>query len=263
MPEVLQEKKDGKKYDEPDLKKGMYTVQNFADVLQTLAYMCSSTESEAIFEGDNSPVPGQLKDWLADGVKIFQAMSEEESNELLEGMQGSPFYLSGKNAGLEKAGARNSKADQEHLQAAHDHLVSMGAKCPSVPMDDAKDPPADNQDMGNKGVKAPEPSSTGPAGKADAADDLQKLDLGQIHKALVAAGSALAEIKTELAASKEENAALKAQVEKIAKMPQPMPGLLKVIGKGEDPDTAIEVEVQPGVHDPKRAEALIKQHGGK
>lgn len=30
---------------------------------------------------------------------------------------------------IEKAGARNSAADQEHLQSAHDHLVSAGASC--------------------------------------------------------------------------------------------------------------------------------------
>ena len=32
---------------------------------------------------------------------------------------------------LEKAGARHSKLDMQHLQAAHDHLVDMGADCDS------------------------------------------------------------------------------------------------------------------------------------
>lgn len=117
------------------VEKSMYDVQNFADVLQTLSYMCGSSVAEATAEGDNSAVPAKLNAWLKSGIAIFQAMSIEESNELVSSMQDSPMYLAGQTAGLEKAGARNSAKDTASIQKAHDATVAAGAAC--APMDKA------------------------------------------------------------------------------------------------------------------------------
>lgn len=53
---------------------------------------------------------------------------------------------------IEKAGARNSASDQEHLQSAHDHLVSAGASC--VPSKSARTKDADTEDDSDVGSLA-------------------------------------------------------------------------------------------------------------
>jgi hypothetical protein len=63
--------------------KGMWNVQAFADCLQCLANVAMSAQADADYEGDASPVPEALRAWMSEGVKIFQAMSNEESNELV------------------------------------------------------------------------------------------------------------------------------------------------------------------------------------
>jgi hypothetical protein len=55
-----------------------------------------------------------------------------------------------------KVGARNSSADQAHIQTAHDNLVSAGASCPTPKSLDVKDAPP-----------APAPAE----GESDPADD--------------------------------------------------------------------------------------------
>ena len=66
-----------------DLEKGMYAVGRFAECLETLSYITVSAEYEAQSEGDGSPVPANLRDWLKEGAKIFAAMAKEEVDELV------------------------------------------------------------------------------------------------------------------------------------------------------------------------------------
>lgn len=66
-----------------DLNKGLYSVGRFADVLQTIAYLASSSQYEEESEGDNSKVPKELRAWLKDGAKIFKDMAKEEIDELI------------------------------------------------------------------------------------------------------------------------------------------------------------------------------------
>lgn len=71
------------KAEEPkDLKKGMYGVSRFADVLQSIQYLQQDTQWEADFEGDNSELPEKIKAWLAEGGTLLQAMCAEEVAEL-------------------------------------------------------------------------------------------------------------------------------------------------------------------------------------
>lgn len=64
-------------------EKGMWNVQDFASCLSCIASIAASAESDMQWEGDASPVPAQLREWLGSGVAIFQAMAAEEAAELL------------------------------------------------------------------------------------------------------------------------------------------------------------------------------------
>ena len=77
---------DWKKISDADfskMDKGMWNVKAFAECLECLAGIAMSAESDAQYEGDDSPVPAALREWVATGVKLFQDMSEEESSELV------------------------------------------------------------------------------------------------------------------------------------------------------------------------------------
>lgn len=69
--------------DADDIRKDMYGVARFADMLCSIGGMVSSAKHERDYEGDNSPVPEKLRDWLANGATIFHAMATEELDELL------------------------------------------------------------------------------------------------------------------------------------------------------------------------------------
>jgi hypothetical protein len=65
------------------LEKGMYAVGRFADMLESISYLAQGAENEAEFEGDGSPVPAKLRDWLKAGAAIFKDMAKEEVDELV------------------------------------------------------------------------------------------------------------------------------------------------------------------------------------
>jgi hypothetical protein len=66
------------------VKKGLYGVSRFAELLQSLGYQASDAQYESDYEGDNSPLPAKLREWLATGAEILKAMTEEETAELLK-----------------------------------------------------------------------------------------------------------------------------------------------------------------------------------
>ena len=66
-----------------ELRKGMGTVADLAQMIQWLSWTCTHAANEAEMEGDNSPVPGELKSCLMDLISAFQAMTAEETAELL------------------------------------------------------------------------------------------------------------------------------------------------------------------------------------
>lgn len=68
------------------VKKGMWTVANFASLFETLAYVQQSSMDEKRWEGDDSPIPAKLKAWIDDGLTILQEMTAEECAELSEYM---------------------------------------------------------------------------------------------------------------------------------------------------------------------------------
>ncbi|MDP3124599.1 MAG: HK97 family phage prohead protease [Thiobacillus sp.] len=113
-----------------ELQKGMYGVARLADMLESIAWMARGAEDEAVFEGDSSPIPAQLRDWLKQGAVIFTGMAAEEVNELVAMSEAKKAEAS---EALQKAGARFSKATKAALgdlhkmvKAADEHLGKMG-----------------------------------------------------------------------------------------------------------------------------------------
>ncbi len=72
----------------PGVAKDLNGVANFAGVLQSIAYLARSAEWESEEEGDASPVPNALRNWLRDGTTVFRAMADEEIRELVTAVVG-------------------------------------------------------------------------------------------------------------------------------------------------------------------------------
>ena len=227
------------------LAKGMWSVQDFAGILCSLGWICRDAQDEAGYEGDDSPVPAQLRAWLADGIKIFQAMAAEETAELLAGLKTAAgevdvIEMAQRGGDLAKAGAKFSKDAKDKLSKAHaavkaaaDHLASTGYDAAGDEDDDE-------------------------AGKAAGADDLAKV-AGELDLA-----------KADLLKMSAEKDALQKRVKELEALPAPGKALLKAISKGEDVGGAATKapaipEVKKGDGSLDEAASLIKfihTHGG-
>jgi hypothetical protein len=113
------------------VKKGLWTVQDFAGILQQIGWIAQDCQFESEAEGDASPVPAKLREWVAAGATIFQEMAAEEVAELLASLtpKGTPavevITAAAGTDGLEKAGAKFSKATKDSLDAAHKDLEEV------------------------------------------------------------------------------------------------------------------------------------------
>lgn len=121
-----------------EIKKGMYSISNFARLIQSLAYLQQDTEWEAEYEADGSDIPARIKACIASFVEIFKDMVIEETNELL-GVEPDIVAMAEKIKGLEKSGARNNKTDKATIQQMHDNAVTLGADCGTEKADGADD----------------------------------------------------------------------------------------------------------------------------
>lgn len=116
--EEVEGKKETKKSEEPEIKKGMYTVSRLAELIQELSYIQDSTEWEAESEGDGSTLPSELKEQIRGLIGVFTNMVAEETSELL-------VEKSEVNADIAKAGASISKTNKAKLQAIIDSCKEM------------------------------------------------------------------------------------------------------------------------------------------
>jgi hypothetical protein len=114
--------------------KGMYDVAELARTLSNVMYLMESAMSEAAWEGDNSPIPAKLKDWLSAGGEILKEMVAEEVSEMTGGdgdevvieLRRNPFApAQGRRA--HKAGAALSAKNKAHIDAIHKACVALGA----------------------------------------------------------------------------------------------------------------------------------------
>lgn len=148
------------------IQKGLWEVGQFGEFLRQIGYLAASAEWEAQAEADRSPLPAAMRQWLADGLTLFQAMATEESNELIAQLAAmatpapdtaAVFNASAAGGDLAKAGARFSKTTKAALSAAHEAVRACDKALADLGYDKSDD--ADEDDA---------------AGKAATAEDLQK-----------------------------------------------------------------------------------------
>jgi hypothetical protein len=249
-------KADGIDLDEP-LHKGMYGVSRFADLISSLSYICSDAEWEKQAEGDGSPIPQQLRDWLAQGAEILKAMAAEEVDEMLASLQAAakaakPDDLTKADGGaddLQKAGRRNNSSDQATLNQILKLLKQLGA--------------ADGEEDSDE---------TGKLAKVDHSEDV--LEKVAAHDALLkacgAAGCAEGEIAADFVTKlATERDTLTKRVKELEAMPEAPKAALKSLEKGDDlavtdASRTAAATVHNGDGSANEAASLIKMiHSGK
>jgi hypothetical protein len=128
--------------DKKVVDKGMWNVQDFASALSMLSGVAMSAQSDADWEGDKSPVPAKLRDWLAAGVKIFKAMADEETAELLAELKtqaGEPVFEQALRIGaLTKRLADPDLTLIDLMKIAEEHLSAEERKPLKTPDDVCK-----------------------------------------------------------------------------------------------------------------------------
>ncbi|MFZ0051848.1 MAG: DUF6582 domain-containing protein [Desulfobaccales bacterium] len=194
----------------PPLHKGLYTVSYFAQMIESLTDLANSVDWETAAEMDDSPLPGQFKEWLASGCEILKAMAAEEVDELLADLSKTDERRDAlRFPALQKAGARHSAADQERVQQIHDHAAALGADCPA------------SEKAVGAGLK--------PAPTDDFAKTLQAKDeeLAKVQTALAEKTAAFLKLETEHSQTVVE-------LEKLRAEPAPAKGALKAVPKEGD-----------------------------
>jgi hypothetical protein len=109
-----------------DAQKSMHSVRTFASVLSGIASLMSDSEYKTKSEGDNSPVPAALRDWLSTGVSIFKGMAVEEVSELVAAYSAKAdatgdLSKTDDNAGAEADTAKAAGADEALAKAQADN----------------------------------------------------------------------------------------------------------------------------------------------
>ena len=155
------------KFEDHVVIKGLYSVRTLAALISELGYVTSDCMWEADYEGDGSPIPAALAQQVAALGQILIDMAREEINELVASLRGAGVeidveemddvdgevvemaaegnVLKASAAWIAKAGARNSKSDQQRLQDAHDAIAACGAKCDKANL--AEEEKADGVDV--------------------------------------------------------------------------------------------------------------------
>jgi hypothetical protein len=213
--------------------KSMYSVSRFADILCSLASLQRDAAWEAEYEGDSSPVPAQLADGIKTLAESFKAMADEELAELLASLKEQEIEIDivvladqpettkaaevlkavlADEALVQKIGARNSKTDAEKIQAIHDLATKLGCAC---------------------GV------SKAAGGEAETVEKVVQ-ERDALKAQIEAALPQIEEMGTMMKAQADEMAAVKAQLAKLGKEPEPMPQVQKdaTVATRQDVDPA-------------------------
>lgn len=69
-----------------NVEKSIWTLRNFADLLQQLCWLANDAAADAFWNGNGSGVPASIKAWVADGAKLLQGMAEDEVKAMLAAM---------------------------------------------------------------------------------------------------------------------------------------------------------------------------------
>lgn len=235
-----------------DVRKGMYNVREFADVIASLRWVADSAIYERCYENDGSSVPSMILDGLRTlGAALVTMVTEEVAEmlaelqatgvkfDVLEGAEGSVVELAAEPDGvsklspslLEKVGARNAKRDQASIQRVHDEAVTLGAAC------------LDEAGKAIEGEDLQKMADTNPVIKALLADRTED------REALVKAQTQIAEAVAGIAELGEMVKSTRADLEKMGKQPAPRAPLTHVVEKGviADGSTADPTELAKAV----------------
>lgn len=121
----------------------------------------SRVEAEALDEGDGSPNPARLREWVNEGCRCVEALASEEAGEKIGGTEGSEWrglpamirsavdsVLS--SAGLTRGGKAISARNEKHLRTAAKHCESAGKHIMTV-----LEPPDDENPESGEGEQDP------------------------------------------------------------------------------------------------------------
>jgi hypothetical protein len=177
------------------LRKGLYEVGYFAEILESLNWLCMQTEWERDFEDDGSKLPEEMREpWLA-LLEAFKAMAEEEADEMAASAKGEKSMKIATQADLTKAAKTISDHLEKHMEmhkALHEKIE--GALAKDHPIMKAH---AAMMDHCEKCMKAAKDAGAG-----------EQADESEAEKAAKAAAAAAAANADPIAKLTAENAAL-------------------------------------------------------
>jgi hypothetical protein len=216
--------------DDP-LAKGLYSTSRIADIMDSFQWVAESICYETASENDGSPQPELARQAMAALGALLIASAQEEVAEAIAGMpemeplivlygDGEPEIVllahdivdlvKADTDLMAKAGARNSKADAEMIQQAHDNMAKLGAAC-------TKDNCAKVDGVDDEAEKA-----------ALVADN------ERLTKALTDATPAIEELTTKFETTIADLTKRLVQVESEPAAPKTASGPLRAITKAED-----------------------------
>lgn len=215
--------------DADDLQKGMYELGEFSDILRYTSYLVRESQWEADAEGDDSPIPAQLLEWLKQGVAIFNSMAAEETAELVTSLenlvsksQQADDLRKVDNDLLQKAGQKFSKTTKAALASIHEQLKACEKAMTELGYD------ADGSDDDDDAEKANKP------------DDLQKAEqpisqeLGDLAKSAKVDFGANATASDLAKAALQKSLELGKEVERLKAMPETPKATTTDISKAQD-----------------------------
>ncbi|TDV04679.1 DUF6582 domain-containing protein [Paraburkholderia caballeronis] len=247
------------------MAKGMPTCANLAYLLQSILCLSESVQAEEAREGDTaSTLPDSVKEWLKQGGDLLVAMVTEEVAELTgpdgdidgpdvcyvmwaaaaEGLEKAAAEAAGdRREFLQKVGARNSAADKDRIQKAHDLMADLGAQCAHGEDDDANKASAATLQKATTDLEAANAALVKVADERDALaksnEDLttERDDLKKRHD----------ELTTERDTLQKTVAERDEKITKLSAQPAPSKGVLKAVDKSHDLIAAAlqEEDVQP------------------
>jgi len=204
------------------LRKGLWSVARLASLLQDVQWLASDEAWDAEIEGDGSPIPAQLRDWLSQGVTILSAMVTEEGAEAVADLPGDDV-------------ADVETVDVVELSAPSGDVEK--AATPETPAADPIKPPAPASD--DERIAAIVAKALGASREAEKAADLAKAIDAAVEKATGALRTELADTRAALDALKAHPAAPKGAVRAV-----PVPKVVDSVNPKTDPAPAADpVEV--------------------
>jgi phage head maturation protease len=259
---VVPEPQEVTKTEPVELKKGMYQLSDFACLLSSISYLAMDAQWESEYEGDSSPIPAALRDWLKAGLAVFVDMAAEETAELMAALNAQAgvvdvIQMADGKLTIQKKGAKFSKDTAEKLGNAHE---AMKTAC-------------DHMDkLGYKESDDTESAATAPTQKNDTNGIVP--DEQTLQKAVsTAVSEAIAPLTDSLTKLGKENEELQARLTELGKRAAPGKALLKAVSINKstdnaplDTDTSKSLEPAPAEGTQERAAYEMRKvfsNGGK